>query len=167
MRKLPLLVGAGLLAGCGADAPPPAPQAPATLAAGEWEVASRVTGLDGPAAAQATAKLGDSRTTRACIDADGAVPLVLFAGQGESCEARLPYARNGKLNVTMSCKRKGSATPILADVRGTFTDDTITAENAAMTYVNGLNGYQVKQQLSGRRVGDCQAGAVADRQGAS
>jgi hypothetical protein len=162
VRTLFLIGGAGLLAACGAAEPPP-PSAQAKLATGEWEVTSRVTGVEGPAAARATAKSGDSRTNRACIDADGVPPLALFAGPGESCEARLPYARSGKLNVTMSCKRKGSAAPILADVRGTFTADTITAENVAMTYVKGLSGFQVKQQLSGRRVGDCQAGAAAER----
>ena len=160
MRTILMMTGALILAGCGNSAPPPPPAAPAKLPAGAWEVSAKVTSVDGKAAAQAKAKVGDVTVGKACVGADGVAPPPLFAAAGDRCEAQSPYVRNGRVNVQMTCKREGSSHAVMADVTGKYTADAITGEGRVTTYVGGMDNYVVKQELTGRRVGECKGGAA-------
>jgi hypothetical protein len=160
MRTTLTITGALLLAGCGNNAPPPPPPAPATLPAGEWEVSAKVTSLDGKAKDAAAIKVGDVLTARACVAADGVAPPALFAAEGDSCEAQSPYVRNGRLNMQMTCKRKGGVN-VMATVAGTYTPDSIKGDSRSTAYVSGMDNYVVKQDLSGRRIGECKEAKTA------
>lgn len=160
MRKVTMLLGAAMIAGCANDAPPPPPPAPAKLPAGEWEVTAKVTSVEGKAAADARIKSGDTATAKACVGSDGLAPPALFAAEGDTCEAQSPYVRNGRVNMQMTCSRKGSGSSVMADVSGTYTADAIRGEGKVTTYVSGMDNYVVKQELTGRRVGECSSGGA-------
>lgn len=160
MRTILIITGSLMLAGCGNSAPPPPAAPPAKLPAGQWEVSAKVTALDGKAAKEATLKVGDVSTSSACVGSDGVAPPALFVAEGNSCEAQSPYVRNGRVNMQMTCKREGSSQPAMADISGKYTADAITGDARVTTYVSGMDNYVVKQQLTGRRVGECQGGAA-------
>ena len=152
-------IGALAVAACSGEAPPPpAPAVPARLPAGEWEVTSTVTDLRStdkttPATA---AKIGDRATARACVAADGVPPPELFAAPGNTCTAREPYVRNGRMTVQLECTRPGSG-KVMAEVSGTFTADTLKGNVGTTSFFAGSGDYHLVQDVTGRRVGECPA----------
>ena len=46
----------------------------------------------------------------------------------------------------------------MADISGKYTADAITGEGKVTTYLSGMDNYVVKQELTGRKVGECTAG---------
>lgn len=163
--RLILLAGAALLAaGCSEE-----PQANAAAAAaakltpGQYEVTAIISAFrstDG-ATPIVRAKQGETSTSRACVPADGSFPPELLAARGDACTAENAYVRNGRMNLTLSCKRAGTSGNIMTEANGSFTADTIKGSATTITSLSGSGDYQLTQDFTGRRVGDCTAPGAA------
>lgn len=160
------IVAMGMLATCSSEAPPaeaPAETAKA-LTPGEYEVSGKIETLrstDGATPAT-NAKLGDPPVlARACIAADGVMEPMMFGEAGDECRSDNAYARNGKLNLQLSCTREGAPGQVMQTINGSFTSESFVAEVTTGTYFTGPGDYSMKRTLAGKRVGDCAAAAPA------
>jgi hypothetical protein len=156
------IVAMGLLAACSSEAPPaeaPAESAKA-LTPGEYEVSGKIEMLrstDGATPAT-KAKLGDPPVlARACVAADGTMEPMMFGEAGDECKAENAYARNGRLNLQLSCTRDGAPGQVLQTINGSFTSESFVAEATTGTYFTGTGDYSMKRTLAGKRVGNCAA----------
>lgn len=156
MRAPAILAAFALVAACSGEAPPPAPVVPATLVPGEWEVTATVADLAATekSAPALAAEPGSATTTRACIAADRPPPPELFAAKGDECALQNPYARNGRLNLQLDCTRAGAG-KVMGDITGSFTADSMKGSIATTTYFAGPGDYRLRQDFTGRRVGEC------------
>lgn len=156
------IVAAGLLAACSSGASPTdaPPETAKALTPGEYEVSSKIEMLrstDGATPAT-KAKLGDPPVlARACVAADGTMEPMMFGEAGDECKAENAYARNGRLNLQLSCTREGAPGQVLQTIDGTFTSESFVAEATTGTYLTGSGDYSMKRTLAGKRVGNCAA----------
>lgn len=162
MGKNWMLIALGaLVAGCGDEAPPAAekPAAAAALAPGEYEVTSRVSDLKSTDGSKPRTKLvaGAEATRKVCVGADAALPPDLFQEEGDTCEVKNSYVRNGKLNVQLACTRDGVPGQLVPAADGSFTADRFDAKVRTMTYFQGDGDYSMTRKLDGKRIGDCPA----------
>ena len=169
MRTINWMSAAGavmLLASCGGEkAPAPAEEVPATLAAGLYELNSEVTQLastDNTTPAIAV-KQGDKTTTRACVMADGKpAPELLADAEGDKCEIKNSYVRNGRMSAQMSCTREGASGPVMPAMMGKFSKDGFEGEVTTLTYFVATGDYRMTRKISARRVGDCPPAGAAE-----
>jgi hypothetical protein len=163
-----IVVTAGLLlAACGSDTAEAPKQAavPATLPAGEYEVTTVVKALSstdkGPV--PTFAKQGESRTTRGCVGADGLPAADLLAPKGDQCELQNPYVRSGRVNLQLSCNRKGQG-QVMADVSGRYTADGFTGTMTANSFFAGAGDFKLVEEITARKVADsCTAEGAATK----
>ena len=168
MRLLLIAGGALVLAGCSGETPAnnqsaAAEAPPATLPAGEYEATATVASFrstDG-ATPIVQVKQGDTSTARACVGAEGDPPPELFAAKGDVCTPQNAYVRNGRLNVTLNCKREGVSGSIMTEVSGTYTADSMKGASTTITSLSGSGDYQMAQDFTARRVGECKAAPAA------
>ncbi len=163
MRLLICAGAALLLTACGSDEPAQntAAAVPAKLAPGQYEVQMTVTGFrstDGQTPV-VKVKQGDVITSEGCVGADGVPAPALFAAKGDECTAQNPYIRNGRMNLTLDCTRKGVPGRIMEEVNGSFTADGITGKTSTTSFIQGPGDYELKADVKGRRVGECTAAA--------
>ncbi|MCW3798016.1 DUF3617 domain-containing protein [Sphingomonas sp. BN140010] len=163
MRVVVCAGAALLLAACGSDEPAQntAAAAPAKLAAGQYEVQMTVTSFrstDGKTPL-VKAKQGDVITGSGCVGADGTPAPELFAAKGDVCTVQNPYIRNGRMNLTLDCTRKGAPGRIMEEVNGSFTADGLTGTASTTSFIDGPGDYELKADVKGRRVGECTAAA--------
>lgn len=169
MRTIILgLAAAGLLAGCSSDtAPPPAQDETVTLQPGEYDITAKIDNMRSTdkTAPATKAKAGDPPTNRrACIAAEGSMPVEAFADAGDKCTASNSYVRNGRLNLQLSCDRPGHGTVMqLAD--GSFKADSFEAKLSTATYFTGSGDYAMTRTFTGKRVGNCPAAATDSETG--
>lgn len=163
MRLLLIAGGALVLAGCSGETPAnqsaTAEAPPATIPAGEYEVTTTVASFrstDG-ATPIVQVKQGDTTTSRVCVGADGAPPPEAFAAKGDVCTSQNAYVRNGRMNLTLSCKREGVAGNIMTEVNGSFTADSMKGAATTITSLSGTGDYDLRQDFTARRVGECSA----------
>jgi hypothetical protein len=164
-NKLLIAAGAVLLAGCGGEAPVAntVEAAPAKLTSGQYEVTATVSSFrstDGNTPVIA-AKQGDKITSRACVGPDGTPPPELFAAKGDQCTVQNPYVRNGRMNLTLDCTRKGTPGKIMAEVNGSFTTNGLTGSANTTSFIQGPGDYELRTDIAGRRVGECAAEPAA------
>ena len=170
MRKL-LMLAAGLsataLTGCSNESAPaaaPATAAPATLAAGEYEVATKVEDLRStdhttPATkAKLTTASAAPAVHRACVAGDGSIAPDMFAEAGDSCKIENSYVRSGKINLQLTCTRSSTPGQVLQSVAGDFTGESFTATVNTGTYFAGAGDYAMRRSMTAKRVGNCPAG---------
>ena len=155
------IVALGMLAACSSEAPPTeAAEAVKALVPGQYEVSGKIEALqstDGTTPAT-KAKLGDPPVlARACVAADGTMEPMMFAEAGDDCKVENAYARNSKLNLQLSCTRKGAPGQVMQTVNGSFKAESFVAEAITGTYFTGPGDYSMKRTLAGKRVGDCAA----------
>ena len=169
-----LLCSAGLalaLAACGSGQPAaPAAgeeEAPAALAAGLYEVSAEVTQLASTDQTTPATKLkqGDKQTIRACVSTDGKPAPELLAEEGDKCEIKNSYIRNGRMSAQMSCTRDGKNGPVMPAMMGSFKGDTFEGEINSMTYFVENGDYRMSRKISAKRVGDCPAEGAAEKTG--
>ena len=162
-----LLCSAGLalaLAACGSRQPAaPAAgeeEAPAALAAGLYEVSAEVTQLASTDQTTPATKLkqGDKQTIRACVSTDGKPAPELLAEEGDKCEIKNSYIRNGRMSAQMSCKREGMSGEVMPAMMGSFTKDGFEGDISTMTYFVKDGDYRMTRAVTAKRVGDCPAG---------
>lgn len=156
-----IAAGAALLAGCGGEAQQKkeASAVPAKLTPGEYEVTATVKSFrstDGNTPVLA-AKQGDTITSQGCVGADGTPPPELFAAKGDACTVQNPYVRNGRMNLTLDCTRKGTPGKIMGEVNGSFTADGLTGSATTTSFIQGPGDYELRTDIAGRRVGACTA----------
>ena len=162
MRKLGLMIGAGLLAACSSgdagEQKAAVAAVPAKLPAGQWEVTATVAGLRSTDKTTPAVKLkeGDTVTATGCVGADGQPPAELFAAKGDQCAAENPYVRNGRMNVQLDCTRTGAG-KVMSDVSGKYTADGMTATVTTTSFFSGSGDYELRQEVTGKRVGECAA----------
>ena len=54
-----------------------------------------------------------------------------------------PYVRNGRIQMDLTCTRKGQSGQVRQSVSGTFTADSIDAEVSTTTYLSGAGDYSM------------------------
>jgi hypothetical protein len=163
--KLAGIVGlAAALAGCGGETSqqPAVEEAPATLAAGIYELTAEVTDLSSTdKTTPATAlKKGDKVTVKACVAANAPDPALL-AEAGDKCEIKNSYIRNGRMSAQMSCTRAGHDGYVMPAMMGKFTKDGFDGEINTLTYFVKDGDYRMTRKISAKRVGECPMGAAS------
>ena len=169
-RRLSVLGGLTLaLAACGSggggqEKAAEAEAAPASLAAGLYEVSAEVTQLASTDNTTPATKLkqGDKLTTRACVSADGKPAPELLAENGDKCQVKSSYIRNGRMSAEMSCTRDGKSGSVMPAMNGSFSKDAFDGSVTTLTYFVDDGDYRMTRKLSAKRVGDCPAGGAAD-----
>ena len=166
---LTMAAGASVLAlaGCSNEqAPAAAPDTAATaetLAAGEYEVATKVEDLRStdhttPLTKAKQMAANDAPSVhRACVAADGSIASDMFTEAGDRCKVNNSYARNGKINLQLSCTRSTPGS-VMHSVDGDFTADSFTATVNTGTYFTGSGDYAMRRTMTAKRVGACPAG---------
>ena len=165
MRRLIMIAGtAALIAGCGDDAPVKnEPETAASLEPGQYQADWKVASLrivDKNPTAATNLKPDATGTTTACVGAGGAVDPALFAEDGDNCTIGNPYIRNGRLQMDLTCSRKGQEGQVRQSVSGTFTADTINAEVSTTTYLSGYGDYAMSRTFTAKRLGECPPAAA-------
>ena len=131
----------------------------ASLAAGQWELTSEAAaGSDSaaPANGQAAAPAVES----VCVGS-GRPPTEMFSGAGYDCSYDNYYARNGRLNMTMNCRRDGSDVMLSGSATGEFGTDSIEYERDIRNTLPGQDRVRIAARVTGRRTGDCSPEAAA------
>jgi hypothetical protein len=167
MTKLGSIAAATMmLAACGGEKPAPVEEAPATLAGGLYELSSEVTLLASTDNTSPATKLkqGDKTVIKACV-ADGVPAPELLAEEGDKCEIKNSYIRNGRMSAQMSCTREGKSGPVMPAMMGSFKGDMFEGEISSMTYFVENGDYRMTRKISAKRVGDCPAERAAEKTG--
>lgn len=170
MRRLMSLAGLALaLAACGGEKPAEtkAEKAPENLPAGLYEMNADVVQLASTDNSRPATSLkqGDKLVTRACVAANGVPEPALLAEEGDTCQVKNSYIRNGRMSVQMSCKRPGRSGDVMPAMMGSFTTDGFEGEITTLTYFIDDGDYRVTRDVKARRVGDCPAAGAAELQG--
>ena len=159
MRRLIIVAGAAILvAACSEEAPVKQEEETATsLQGGQYEASWKVTQLRSvdKTTPATNLKQDGSGTTLACIAADGTIDPALFAEDGDTCTAKNPYVRNGRIGLDVSCTRKGAGGEIRQSVNGTFKADSLEAEVTTTTYLSDPGDYAMTRTVTAKRVGEC------------
>ena len=149
---------AALLAGCSGEAPKKeAEEAPATLAAGQYEASWTVAALRSIDKTNPATNLKEKATgaTTGCVGADGKIDPAMFAEDGDECTAANAYVRNGRISFDVSCRRKGDSGEVRQSVSGTYTAAGFEAEASTTTYLAGAGDYALTRKFTAKRVGEC------------
>jgi len=158
------------VAGCGGDqqqAGPGPEKAPASLAPGLYEMSAEVTQLASTDQTKPATQLkeGDRLVTRACVTSEGIPEPRLLAEEGDKCEIKNSYIRNGRMSAQMSCKREGMSGDVMPAMMGSFTADGFEGEITTLTYFIADGDYRMTRKVSAKRVGDCPEGGAAPAAG--
>ena len=167
MRNLIIAAGAAaMLAGCGGGEAPVKNDTEAEAASiapgqyqADWKVASlRI--IDKNKTAATNLKQDATGTTTACVATDGTIDPALFAEDGDTCKAANPYVRNGRLQIDLTCTRKGVSGQVRQSVSGTFNAKGIDAEVSTTTYLSGFGDYAMSRTFTAKRLGECPPAAT-------
>ena len=170
MRRLLVIAPMLALAACGGEAPVAneAEAKPATLPAGEWEIASTVETLrstDNTTPATAL-RQGETTTSKVCIGEQGGKPdLAALLPESDECTATTVYARNGRVSAAYTCRRASDPGQVMPAMDGNYTADTLEMVVTTGTYFSGTGDYALTQKLNGKRLGDCPAADPPAAQG--
>lgn len=128
------------------------------IAPGEYEVKTKVTSLDVTEGNKADSQLAmDSETSnKVCVGEDGVIPAEAFAEPGDNCTAESPYAKRGKLRVTMRCIRPSKG-EVGLQVTGDVDGDGMTGEIDTSSYLVGSGDYRMKRSFTATPTGACGA----------
>lgn len=128
------------------------------IAAGEYEVKTKVTSLDVTEGTKADSQLAmDSETsTKVCVGDDGVIPAEAFAEPGDNCTSESPYAKRGKLRITMRCIRPSKG-EVGLQVSGQVEGDGMTGEIDTSSYLVDGGDYRMKRSFTATPTGACNA----------
>jgi hypothetical protein len=166
MRKLLLLAPLALAAcGGGSDGETKNESAGPVngVAAGLWELSTEVTSFQSTDDGQPRINTpeGSTSTETVCVGEEERPPTELLSGPGLACTYSNYYLRNGRLNVSMNCTREGVAGTAGMSVDGRVQADTLELNRSLTTYFTADGDVQIVSRVTGRRTGDCPAGAEA------
>lgn len=159
LRPIVAASAAILIWGCSEEQPAQqAETAAAALTGGQYEASWKVTGLRSidKTTPATNLKQDATGTTTACVAADGTIDPALFAENGDKCTVANPYLRNGRMNLSLTCKRGSDAGELRQTVSGTFKADSLDAEVSTTTYLAGRGDYELRRTFTAKRVGECQ-----------
>ncbi|MEO8141647.1 MAG: DUF3617 family protein [Sphingomicrobium sp.] len=148
-----------LLVAC-SEAPKPVEEKapPAAFPAGQWEVTAlteKLRSADNSTPATKH-KIGAAETRKICSPAGPKPSPTLFADQGDDCKLESDYAKNGRINMSMQCKRPGRGQVALT-LDGKYDETTFEVVAVTGTYFTGSGDYALTQNIKGKRIGDCPA----------
>jgi hypothetical protein len=158
MNRLIIAAGAAfLVSGCGGEEPQNKTAAAAELSPGQYEASWKITQLRSTDKTTPATNLKQDMTgtTLACVGPKNAFDPVLFAEDGDECTEDNRYARNGRINLSLTCKREGAGGEIRESVNGTYKADNFEAEVSVTTYLGGDGDYALMRTVTGKRVGEC------------
>ena len=167
MRRLIIAAGAAILVtACSEEAPVKQEETETAnaLTGGQYEASWKVASLQSvdKTTPATNLKQDATGTTLACIAADGTIDPALFAEDGDSCTAKNPYVRNGRIGLDLTCQRKGTSGEVRQSVSGTFKADSLDAEVSTTTYLSGAGDYAMTRTVTAKRVGGCPAASQAE-----
>jgi hypothetical protein len=149
-----------LAASCGETATENKAQPSAALPpAGQWELTSEVTSLAkvDTEAPRINTPAGTRATNSVCVREGHQIPSAFFAGEGYRCTYGTYYARNGRLNVTLSCHRDGLQGGLTMSAEGTYQGDTAEFRRNLRTNLTTEGDAVIDSRVTARRTGDCPA----------
>lgn len=150
-----------LLAACGGEKSAPVEEtaAAAKLSPGLYEVSYNVITLASTDQTTPATKLkqGDKGVIKACVGADNQPAPELLAEEGDKCEIKNSYIRNGRMSAQMSCTREGLSGQVMPAMMGSFTADGFEGEISTLTYFYKDGDYRLVREVNAKRVGDCPA----------
>ena len=145
--------------------------APATVPAGQWQTGYQVTAMRStdnsiPAVA---AKVGDKGTGSACVaPGEGEKPTpALFAGDGYTCSYKSSYIKQGTINATLICTRKGVTGQMGMTVQGSYTARTLEGTVETNSFLPGSGDFAMSRKISGRLAGPACQPAAPEAAGAA
>jgi hypothetical protein len=159
IRALGIAAAAVLAASCSEDAPrqeAPA-EAPATMAAGQYEASWTVDSLRSVDKATPVTNLKEKAngTALGCVGADGKFDLAMFAEDGDECQATNSYMRGGRISIDVGCRREGDKGEVRQSINGTYDAQGFRAEVSTTTYLAAVGDYAMVRTFTGKRVGEC------------
>jgi len=169
MSKLACVGGLALaVAACGGETKQQAAaeEVPATLAAGLYEVTSEVTTLASTDNSTPAIKVkqGDKIIARACVAPDGKpAPELLADAEGDKCEIKNSYIRNGRMSAQMSCTRDGHLGYVMPAMMGSYSAGGFEGEINTLTYFNEDGDYRLTRKVTAKRLGDCPPAAPPEK----
>ena len=163
MRYL-CLVPVLALAACGGDTQNKSKAGGAVLQPGQYEVTAEVTNFR--KADQGTAKIdtpAGTRTTRSvCLTGTPDATPDLFADEGFTCQTYGgAYARNGMLNLSLTCSRPGLDGQLGYSISGSYDARSFQADRTLTTALSTDGDVVIVSRAQGRRTGDCSAAPAA------
>ena len=155
---IPVLV----LAACGGNGGAETNEAAAKAASpepGQWELATEVTAFRtvDEGAPKIVATVGERATENVCVAPGGQLPAELFAGAGYDCSYGTYYVRNGRVNVTLDCRREGLDGMVAIAAEGNSASDTAEFTRNVRTALATDGDVEIATRVSGRRTGECSA----------
>lgn len=166
MRAL-ALVPMLMLAACGSGTAEKNGAAPAataaSIAAGQWELTTEVTAFDAQddGTPRINTPVGTRGTETVCVGAERPSDA-FFTGENFDCGDGSYYVRNGRMNVTLACRREGLTGQIPIAAEGGFTADTVEFNRTVRTILSTDGDVELTQRVTGRRTGDCAPDASGD-----
>lgn len=132
-------------------------QQPGALTPGMYEASWTVTELRSTDKTDPATKqtVGATGSTKACVRQGPVIDPALFAEGNDECRPTTSYARGGRINLQMQCKRANEAGPVMQTLTATSTADSFEGEISTSTYLTGFGDYSMVRSVKGRRVGDC------------
>lgn len=130
--------------------------AAASIAAGQWELTTEVTAFDAQddGTPRINTPVGTRATETVCVGAQRP-PDAFFTGENFDCGDGSYYVRNGRMNVTLACRREGLTGQIPIAAEGTFAADTVEFNRTVRTILSSDGDVELTQRVTGRRTGDC------------
>lgn len=130
-------------------------------ATGQWELATEVTAFraadEGRPKINAT--VGTRATENVCVGEGERLPTLFLSGEGYECSYGTYYARNGRLNATLDCRREGLDGPIAILAEGSSQGETIEFTRSVRSALATDGDVEISMRVTGRRTGDCTAAA--------
>jgi len=135
--------------------------AQAQFSPGQWELTSEVTALTktDTEAPRINTPAGTRATNSVCAAEGHQLPTAFFAGEGYHCTYGAYYVRNGRVNVTLSCRRDGLQGGMTMSADGTYQGDSVTFTRNLRTNLTTEGDAVIDSRVTGRRTGDCTAEA--------
>jgi hypothetical protein len=136
------------------------------LTPGQWETTVEVTKLTQQDKAPKPAidtPAGTKSTSSACVTPADVKnpPAALLAGSDAfQCTSSDMYMSGGTLSASLACSRKGVRGDIRMNLDGSYTADTITANQSLATFLPGDGDVSITSKLTARRTGECSAAPV-------
>jgi hypothetical protein len=135
------------------------------LLPGQWESTTEVTKVtqqDKAARPAIDTPAGTKSTASVCLtEADVKnPPASLLAGSDAyRCRSNNMYVSGGTLNTSLECSRKGLNGVVRMSIAGSYTADTIEADQDLSTFLTGDGDANITSKLTARRTGECTAAA--------
>jgi hypothetical protein len=131
--------------------------------AGQWETTAEVTKVtkqDNAPRPAIDTPVGTKTTASVCVTAAQAKEppaALLAAGDAYDCRYDNNYISGGSLSASLACTRKGLTGEVRMTLDGSYTADTLTANQSLSTFLSGEGDVNIVSKITARRTGECTA----------